>query len=329
MIITQTPLRISLAGGGTDFPDFFLREGGAVLSMGIDKYVYVIIQQRFDEKIYINYSQKEIVDRVEQIKHELVREAMRITGVDRGVEVTTLADVPSEGAGLGSSGSVTVGLLNAFYAYQGMQVPAEQLAREACRIEVETLGKPIGFQDQYIAAYGNLRFIEFRREGTVAVEKVAVPEARKRRLASNLLLFFTNRTRSATTILSEQRQAIGGRLAELTRLRDAAVAARQAVLEDGLDAVGDILHRSWQDKKALAPGISDPGIDALYERACAAGATGGKLAGAGGGGFLLVYCPRERQNALREALADLRELPFMMEPDGSKVIFNVRRYEWK
>jgi len=329
MIITQTPLRVSLAGGGTDFPDYFSRESGAVLSMAIDKYVYVIIQQRFDEKIYINYSQKEIVDRVDQIKHELVREAMRITGVDRGVEVTTLADVPSEGAGLGSSSSVTVGLLNAFYAYQGMQVPAEQLAREACRIEVETLGKPIGFQDQYIAAYGNLRFIEFRRDGTVAVEKVAVPESRKRRLVSNLLLFFTNRTRSATTILREQRQGIGERLAELTRLRDAAFAARQAVLEDGLDAVGEILHRSWQDKKALASGISDPEIDALYDRACAAGASGGKLAGAGGGGFLLVYCPRERQNALRGALADLRELPFMMEPDGSKVIFNVRRYEWK
>ncbi len=329
MIITQTPLRVSLAGGGTDFPDYFRREGGAVLSMAIDKYVYVIIQQRFDEKIYINYSQKEIVDRVEQIKHELVREAMRITGVEQGVEITTLADVPSEGAGLGSSSSVTVGLLNAFYAYQGMQVPAEQLAREACRIEVETLGKPIGFQDQYIAAYGNLRFIEFRRDATVAVEKVAVPESRKRRLASNLLLFFTNRTRSATTILREQRQGIGERLAELGRIREAAFAARQAVLEDGLDAVGEILHRSWQDKKALASGISDPGIDALYERACAAGATGGKLAGAGGGGFLLVYCPRERQNALREALADLRELPFMMEPDGSKVIFNVRRYEWK
>jgi D-glycero-alpha-D-manno-heptose-7-phosphate kinase len=329
MIITQTPLRVSLAGGGTDFPDYFRREGGAVLSMAIDKYVYVIIQQRFDEKIYINYSQKEIVDRVEEIKHELVREAMWITGVEQGVEITTLADVPSEGAGLGSSSSVTVGLLNAFYAYQGMQVPAEQLAREACRIEVEILGKPIGFQDQYIAAYGNLRFIEFRNDGTVAVEKVAVPEARKRRLASNLLLFFTNRTRSATTILSGQRQGIGDRLGELGRLRDAAFAARQAVLEDGLDAVGEILHRSWQVKKVLAPGISDPSLDVLYERACAAGATGGKLSGAGGGGFLLVYCPRERQNALREVLADLRELPFMMEPDGSKVIFNVRRYEWK
>src|SRR5207245_1948759 len=157
MIITQTPLRVSLFGGGTDFREFFLREGGAVLSLGIDKYVYVIIKERFDDGIYVNYSRKEITTTVDEIQHELVREALRKTGIEKGVEITTLADVPSEGSGLGSSSSVTVGLLNACYAYRGEQVPLDRLAREACEIEIDIVGKPIGIQDQYIAAYGNLR----------------------------------------------------------------------------------------------------------------------------------------------------------------------------
>ena len=176
MIITQTPLRVSLFGGGTDFPEFFTQSGGAVLSLAIDKSVYVIVKERFDDKIYINYSKKEIVDRVDQIQHELVREAMRRTGVDRGIEITTLADVPSEGSGLGSSSSITVGLLNALYAYQGEPVPLERLAREACEIEITVLGKPIGVQDQYIAAFGNLRLFTFKPDGSIATERVPVSE---------------------------------------------------------------------------------------------------------------------------------------------------------
>jgi D-glycero-alpha-D-manno-heptose-7-phosphate kinase len=330
MIITQTPLRVSLFGGGTDFRQFFLREGGAVLSLGIDKYVYVIIKERFDDGIYINYSRKEIATRVDEVQHDLVREALRKTGIEKGVEITTLADVPSEGSGLGSSSSVTVGLLNAFYAYQGEQVPLERLAREACEIEIDILGRPIGIQDQYIAAYGNLRFLEFRKDGAVRVEKLPVPEDRKRQLVSNLMLFYSGMTRSSASVLSEQRQNIPERTEELRRLSDFACQGRECLLSDTcLDVVGHMLHQSWEDKKRLASNVTTPEIDALYERARRAGCLGGKVGGAGSGGFVLMYCPKDKQEQVREALRGVRELPILMSRDGSKVIFNTRGYEWK
>ena len=329
MIITQTPLRVSLAGGGTDFPEFFRQEGGAVVSLAIDKYLYVIVKERFDDRIYVNYSIKEIVDRLDDLRHDLVREAMRKTGITQGVEITTLSDIPSEGTGLGSSGSVTVGLLNAFYTYQGVQVPAERLAREACEIEVDLLKKPIGFQDQYIAAYGNLRFFAFGPGDDVRVERLAIPEARKRALVSNLLLFFTNRTRNSESILEEQRRNISERLDEIRGLKAAAFEVRSHLLNESVSDLGPVLHRSWQLKRCLASGVSSPEIDAIYDRALAAGATGGKLTGAGGGGFLLLYCPSAYQGAVRAALDGYKELPFTLEPDGSKVIFNIRRSPWK
>jgi len=323
MIISQTPLRVSLLGGGTDFRDFYLREGGAVLTLAIDKYVYVILKERFDDAIYINYSRKEIVSSVDEIQHELVREAMRKTGISKGVEITTLADVPSEGTGLGSSSSVTVGLLNVMYAYQGMQVPAERLAQEACEIEIDILGKPIGVQDQLIAAHGNLCFAEFHTDGSISVTKLDLSSEAKRVLVSNLLLFYTNRTRKADTILKEQKANIADHIAELCHLRDLAYEGRQALLEGNFDRIGELLHENWILKRRLANGISDPQIEEMYETARAAGALGGKITGAGGGGFLLIYCPREKQNAVRAALSQYRELPFMLSRDGSRIIFNI------
>jgi D-glycero-alpha-D-manno-heptose-7-phosphate kinase len=328
MIITQTPLRVSLFGGGTDFRDFFLNEAGAVLSLAIDKYVYVIVKERYDEKIYVNYSIKEIVDSVGELKHELVREAMRRTGIERGVEITTLADVPSEGSGLGSSSSILVGLLNAFYAYQGQQVELRRLAQEACEIEIDVLGKPIGVQDQYIAAYGDIRFFEFQKDGTVRVERLEMEEAQKRRLVSNLLLFYTNRTRQSAAILSEQRRNIESRGAELRQLRDMAYQARELVLKGEFDRVGEMLGQSWEQKKKLASNITSPEIDRMYKSAVKAGALGGKISGAGAGGFLLLYCSRERQDAVRQAMRRYRELPIELSRDGSKVVFNIRRYGW-
>ncbi len=329
MIITQTPLRISLAGGGTDFRDFYTKEGGAVVSTTIDKYVYVIVKERFDDKIYINYSRKEIVDSVEEIKHGIVREAMKKTGVEKGVEITVLADVPSEGSGLGSSSSFTVGLLNALYAHKGIFVGAEQLAAEACGIEIDALMAPIGVQDQYIAAYGGLRFFEFSKDGRVNSERLDINANEKMRLYSSLLLFFTNITRSASTVLSEQKNNIPEKVKGLKRIRDFAYMTRDCIKKGYFDDVGKLLHEGWIEKKRLASNISAPGIDKDYEKARGAGATGGKLAGAGGGGFLLLYCPLEQQNSLKRALNAMRELPFMGEKDGSKVIFNMGRYEWK
>jgi len=326
MIITQTPLRISFAGGGTDLPGFYREEGGCVLSMAIDKYVYVVLKERFDDRIYVNYSRKEIVERVDDLRHELVREAMRLTGVERGVEVTSLADIPSAGSGLGSSSSVTVGLLNAFYAYRGVQVPAEQLARESCQIEIDILGKPIGKQDQYIAAYGDLQFITFHPDESVTVEPVRVNAAVKSELSAHLLLFFSGLTRQAAPILKEQSRKIPQRRGTLREMKQQAQELRE-VLENGaeLSKVGELLHAGWQRKKTLASNISNSHLDELYERAREAGAIGGKVTGAGGGGFLALFVPPESQSSDRQALSALQEFPFNLSRDGSKVIFNVRR----
>jgi len=323
MVISQTPLRISLLGGGTDFRDFYSRHGGAVLTMAIDKYIYVIVKDRFDDAIYVNYSKKEIVTRPDDLQHELVREAMRRTGVTKGVEITTLADIPSEGSGLGSSSTVTIGLLNALYAHQNIQVPAVQLAREACEIEIDVLGKPIGIQDQTIAAHGNLCFVEFQKSGEVLVEKLSVSPELKRDLASNIQLFFTNRTRSANTILKEQRSNIADRTEELITLRNLAYRAKDAILAGNIDEIGLLLDENWQLKKRLASGVSDDEIDSIYSAAVSAGAIGGKVAGAGGGGFLMLYCPKAKQDAVRSALYGYQEMPISISRDGAKIAFNI------
>ena len=325
MIITQTPLRISFAGGGTDFQGYYAQGGGAVLSSAIDKYIYVVIKQRFDSKIRVGYTRTEMVERVDQIEHELVRECLHLTGITGGVEIATMADIPSEGSGLGSSSTVTVGLLHAMYAYQGLLVTAETLAAQACRIEIEVLGKPIGKQDQYIAAYGNLRRFEFNPDETVTTHSVNLSEEKRRRLGESLMLFYTGITRQADVILSEQKANIEEKRVWLDRIKGQVADVEAAFSESNLNKVGRLMQTGWEWKKQMAGRISSPSIDALYERALDAGATGGKIAGAGGGGFLLLYCPPDRQSAVREVLAEMREMPFSLERDGSKVIFNARR----
>ena len=334
MIITQTPLRVSFAGGGTDFKGYYATAaetspgaggGGCVLSTAIDKYIYVIVKERFDDKIRVGYSKTEMVDGVDEIEHELVREAMRRVGVASGVEISTMADIPSEGSGLGSSSSVTVGLLHALYAYKGCLVTPETLAREACEIEIDVLGKPIGKQDQYIAAFGGLRLIHFRPDDTVNVETVPMSDEKRRRFGESLLLFYTGVTRKADNILARQKDNIEARRATLDAIKGQASEIYEALTNCNMNRVGRILDAGWRHKKQLADRISSSAIDALYERALDAGAMGGKIAGAGGGGFLLLYCPPDRQSAVRAALSDLKELPFALERDGTKVIFNARR----
>lgn len=326
MIIVQTPLRISFFGGGTDFRSFFMQEGGCVLSSAIDKYIFVTIKQRFDSKLRIGYTQTEMVDEVDHIHHELIRESLRTTRIDRGVEITTMGDIPSEGSGLGSSSTVTVGALHAMYAYLGEIVPAERLAREACTIEIETLKKPIGIQDQYIAAYGGLRFFEFLPDGTVRAEKVRLSPEAERVLNSNFMLFFTGVSRDSSSVLREQVNNLKDRLSELREIKEMACEARSVIEKENFEALGILLHQSWELKKRLAGTISNGWINELYEAARRAGAIGGKIAGAGGGGFLLLYVPFEYQNRVRMALHGLQELPFRLEADGTKVIFNYRRF---
>ena len=325
MIIVQTPLRVSFFGGGTDFRSFFSAEGGCVLSSAIDKYVFVTIKERFDQLLRIGYTRTEMVTSVAEIQHELIRESLNKTRIERGVEVTTMGDIPSSGSGLGSSSTVTVGALHAMYTYRGEIVPAEQLAREACEIEIDILGKPIGIQDQYIAAYGGLRFMEFAPDGKVRCETIGLDTYLKRRLNESLLLFFTGVTRRADTILDEQKRNIGDRLMVLREMKQMAYTARDELRAGNLDSIGELLHKSWELKKQLASQISNGMIDDMYQAARRAGAIGGKITGAGGGGFLLLYCPQEKREAVRAALSHLQELPFRLEQDGSKVIFNYRR----
>jgi D-glycero-alpha-D-manno-heptose-7-phosphate kinase len=326
LIIVQTPLRISFFGGGTDFPSFFLEEGGSVLSSAIDKYIYVTIKSRFDNKLRIGYTQTEMVDEIDQINHELIRESLRLTGIERGIEITTMGDIPSEGSGLGSSSTVTVGALHAMYSYHGETVSAEKLAREACAIEIETLKKPIGIQDQYIAAYGGFRFFEFLPNGEVNSEKIKISPEARRVLNDNFLLFFTGISRKSASILQEQTINLKDRLCELREIKQMACQARSELEKGNFDSLGVLIHQSWEVKKRLAGSVSNGHINEIYESARRAGATGGKLTGAGGGGFLLLYVPYEHQNKVRTALNGLQELPFRLEADGSKVIFNYRRF---
>ena len=329
MVITQTPLRISLAGGGSDFGEFYRDGAGEVISTAIDKYVFVIIKERFDDKIILNYSRKEIVDDVSEIKHELIREAMLTTKIRSGVEISMLADVPSEGSGLGSSSSVVVGLLNAMYMYQGEQVTAERLAREACEIEIERCGRPIGKQDQYIAAYGGLRTFKFHPDETVTTTPIELSARGLWQFGSCLMLFYTSRTRNSAEILGEQknetkqrRKIIEAMLPLVGRIKESLIASR-------FDDIGYALHEGWMLKRKMASKISDSEIDEVYDRALHAGALGGKIAGAGGGGFLLLYVPPMHQERVRSSLSNLYELTFLPERDGSKVIFNLRRYRVK
>jgi D-glycero-alpha-D-manno-heptose-7-phosphate kinase len=299
MIIVQTPLRVSFFGGGTDFRSFFLEEGGCVLSSAIDKHIFVTIKKRFDQKLRVGYTQTEMVDQVSEIQHELIREAFLKTGIDRGVEVTTMGDIPSRGSGLGSSSTVTVGTLHAMYTLKGELVTAECLARQACEIEIDCLGKPIGIQDQYIAALGGLRFMEFKTSGEVLTKEIELAPSQARRMNESLMLFFTGITRRSGSILDEQKQNINHRRSILCEMKRMAYVARDELLSGNIDAIGELLHESWTLKKQLASKISNGEIDEIYDSARRAGAIGGKITGAGGGGFLLLYCPHEKQEALR------------------------------
>ncbi|OGO15994.1 MAG: GHMP kinase [Chloroflexi bacterium RBG_13_68_17] len=325
MIVVQTPLRVSLFGGGTDFPTYFRAEGGCVLTTAIDKYVFVTIKKRFDDMLRVGYTRTELVEDVADIQHELIREALQATGIRRGVEITTMADIPSAGSGLGSSGAVTVGALHAMHTYRGEMVSADQLAREACEIEIEVLSKPIGVQDQYIAAHGGFRWMEFTRDGEIQLERMELPASLEQQLNENLLLFFTGVTRDAGSILAEQEANITDRAAVLREMKDLAREARAEMDRGNIDSLGRLLDVSWDLKRKLASKITNGKIDAIYQAARQAGALGGKITGAGGGGFLLVYCPDGKRQEVRQALKDLRELPFRFEPDGTKVIFNYRR----
>jgi D-glycero-alpha-D-manno-heptose-7-phosphate kinase len=328
MIVTQTPLRIGLVGGGTDLPGYYLEHGGRVLNCAIDKYVYVIVKQRFDDDIYVNYSKKEIVSSPEHLDHELVREAMLMTGVKHGVEITMLADIPSSGSGLGSSSSVTVGLLHALSAYQGQPLSGTELAEQACNIELDLCGKRIGKQDQYVAALGGIRDLRFGPGPDVLADEIELPPITRRALQGQILLFFTGVTRSADAILGEQTANVATTLPQLHFLSDLAARTSEKLRTGDVNCLGDAIRQGWETKRQLASGVSNDEIDGTVQRAIDAGASGVKVTGAGGGGFLLVICPPEHQASVRHSLSGLKELPIKLDRLGSRVVLNVMRDIW-
>ncbi len=324
MIISRTPLRISFAGGGSDLPAYYRIEPGAVVSTAIAHYIYITVNKKFDRQIRASYSITEMVDSVDELKHELIREALKMTRLDGGIEITSISDIPSRGTGLGSSSTYTVGLLNALHAYMGRYAGAERLAREACEIEIERCGNPIGKQDQYIAAYGGLQFIQFNPDGSVFVDPIICKPETRRALQQNLLMLYTGLTRSANQILVEQQRATehdSQQRQSLRAMTSLAHELRSALARDELETFGEILHQGWLLKRKLAQQISNPAIDDWYQRARDQGAQGGKLLGAGGGGFLLFYACPEKHAAIIQALPELRPVALSFEPQGSKIIY--------
>lgn len=321
MIISRTPFRMSFVGGGTDLPSFYGQEQGAVISTAMNKYVYITVNHRFDHTLRISYSHTEIVDTVESVRHPLFRETMRETGVDSGVEVTSVADVPS-GTGLGSSSSFTVGLFHALHAFQGRFQTAAELASQACRLEIDVLKEPIGKQDQYAAAYGGLRRYLFNPDGTVFVDPVICTPEKRGSFFQHLMLFYLGGSRNASQVLKEQSNNTHQKMEPLRKLRGL-VDCFWNGLTQGKDvrSLGELLHEGWECKKQLANNISNSEIDERYEKARKAGALGGKILGAGMSGFLLLFCEPKNQSSVRDSLHELREISFCYEAEGSKIIY--------
>lgn len=324
MIISRTPLRISFVGGGSDIASFYRHSAGAVVSTAINQYIYIMVEKQFDGRIIAQYSKMEIVKNVSQIRNNLIREAMKMTGIVGGIHVTSISDVPAEGTGMGSSSAYVVGLLNAFYAYQGKTVSAKELSRQACEIEIEILKKPIGKQDQYIAAFGGFQYMQFHPDHTVSVDPIRCTAQTKKKLESRLMLFYTGLTRSADAILARQGKNVETQAETQNTLGSMVGLARSMqgdLNNNDLTTFGELLHANWQLKKTLADTITTPQIDGWYALAKKQGAAGGKVLGAGGGGFLLLYAEPQYHSRIQKALHDLVPLDFRFEPIGSRIVY--------
>ncbi|MGD0250736.1 MAG: GHMP kinase [Thermoplasmata archaeon] len=322
MIITRTPLRISFAGGGTDLPSYYRTYGGgAVTSAAIDRYIHVLVNDKFDRKIRVAYSKTENVDRLDDLQHGLVREAMRMVGLHEALEIHTIADIPSEGTGLGSSSTLTVGLLNALYAHRGILKDPAELAEEACRIEIDQLNGTVGKQDQYIAAFGGVQHFDFHPDDSVRVSPIPLSPVDRDALSDRLSLFYTGITRQAEGILQHQSARTETNREALARLKELAGTARSAIVQRDWERLGAVLDEGWHLKRGLTSGISNDEIDGWYAKARAAGAWGGKITGAGGGGFLLLAHPPERSHQIADALSTMQRLPVRITPEGSRILF--------
>lgn len=322
MIITRTPFRISFAGGGSDLANYYEKFGGAVLSTAIDKYVYLSMHPYFfKDGYFLKYKEVEDVHNIEDIRHRIIREVFKLYNI-KGVDFNSSADIPS-GTGLASSSAFTSGLITLCNAYNETYLSKEEVAEQACHVEIDLLKEPIGKQDQYACACGGLNFIEFEKNGHVNVEKVFLTTDGYKRLENNLMMFYTGQTRAAGDILKEQKKNTTDDVAKINNLHKMVQLAKdlkQELLHNNIDAMGEILHQGWMYKKELAGNISNELINYYYDLAMKNGASGGKLLGAGGGGFLLFYVKEENHQRLRYAMRELKELPFKFDNKGSTII---------
>jgi len=325
MIISRAPVRLSMGGGGTDLPSYYKEFDGFLLATSINKYVHILINKRFEENIRLSYSKTELVDDINKIEHRIFRECLKYTEINKNIELVSVSDVPSN-CGLGTSSTFTVALLNALFGYKRNYVGIDKLAEIACHIEINILKEPIGKQDQYASAFGGFNAYYFNRDGSVNVEPVQIKEEVLMELQSNLFLFYLNITRSASNVLSEQnKKSVEKDKSTLDRLHKIKEMGKytKTILENGrIDEFGEIMHNHWMTKKGLSSKVSDPFIDEVYELARENGAIGGKVVGAGGGGFLLLYCPNNKSK-LVEALKKVNLTPtwFNFEFEGAKKIF--------
>jgi D-glycero-alpha-D-manno-heptose-7-phosphate kinase len=323
MIVSQTPLRISFVGGATDFEDFYRRYPSRILTTAIDKYFYIGLNSRFDGLLEVRYSKNETVKHRDQIEHPLVKAALEETGIEKGIDIISLSDLPARrtGLGLGASSSFTVGLLNGLYAFLGKNITTDLLAKKACEIEIDKVKKPIGKQDQYIAAFGGLNMLTFNCDGKVKVEPICLSSELKKEFQKHLLLFFTGQERLSSSILREQKANIDKKFSVLKKMSDLAPVFKTALEKGNFKETGQLLHQDWLNKKQLASGISNFQIDKMYNLVLKAGAWGGKILGAGGGGFLLIISSLENQPKIKEALKEYQLIPFNFSETGSKIVF--------
>ncbi len=330
MIVSRAPVRFSLGGGGTDLPSYSRAHGGFVVAAAVDKFVNVCVARRFQNNIRLAYSESEIVDSVDQVRHRIFRAALTMTGIPRGVELHSLADIPAN-TGLGSSSSFTVALLNGLHAFKREFIPAEQLAREACELEIDILKEPIGKQDQYIAAYGGVSALTFNPDGSVEVERLPLRDEVIDDLESNLIIYYSGVERAASTVLKEQAKTIidnkNAAVERMDRIKALGHETKRILLEGRIDLYGEMLHEHWTNKRKLASNMADSTIDEHYDAARNAGAIGGKLMGAGGGGFFMFYVRAGDRRRVHEALTTrgLRPMRFRFDFDGARIMANFHR----
>jgi D-glycero-alpha-D-manno-heptose-7-phosphate kinase len=323
VIIARSPFRISLGGGGTDLPSYYREHEGFVIAAAIDRYVYIMVHHRFVRPIFLKYSKLELVDRVDDIEHPIIREALKLVGISEHLELTSMSDIPS-GTGLGSSGSFTTALLKALHTYQRRAVLAQDLAQQACDIEINRLGEPIGKQDQYISAFGGLTCFTFHRDDTVTAEPLKIDQETLYNLEDNLLLYFTGYSRSAGAILKDQdartRRSDSSVVDNLHHVKEMGLRSREMLEKGDLVGFGELMHEHWEHKKRRTVSMSNPHIDRWYSLARENGAVGGKLVGAGGGGFLMLYATDKVR--LRQAMRTegLQEVRFRFDFEGAKVL---------